>query len=60
VAAFSIGSSGGVNSVLFALQILALHDTEVLKKLEDFREKQKMHVLEKSRRLKERINKETG
>jgi len=60
VAAFSIGSSGGVNSVLFALQILALHDTELLKKLEDFREKQKMQVLEKSRRLKERINKETG
>jgi len=60
VAAFSIGSSGGVNSVLFALEILALHDTELLKKLEDFREKQKMHVLEKSRRLKEKINKETG
>jgi 5-(carboxyamino)imidazole ribonucleotide mutase len=60
VAAFSIGSSGGVNSVLFALQILALNDPELKKKLEDFREKQKMHVLEKSRRLKEKIDKETG
>lgn len=60
VAAFSIGSSGGVNSVLFAVEILALQDNELKKKLEDYREKQKMNVLEKSKRLKEKINKETG
>jgi 5-(carboxyamino)imidazole ribonucleotide mutase len=55
VAAFSIGNSGGVNSVLFAVEILALHDDELKKALDDFREKQKMGVLEKSRRLKEKI-----
>jgi 5-(carboxyamino)imidazole ribonucleotide mutase len=58
VAAFSIGSSGGVNSVLFAAEILALNDNEVKKKLEEYRENQKMSVLEKSRRLKEKIKKE--
>jgi len=55
VAAFSIGNSGGVNSVLFAIEILALHDPELKKNIEEFREKQKMGVLEKSRRLKEKI-----
>jgi 5-(carboxyamino)imidazole ribonucleotide mutase len=55
VAAFSIGNSGGVNSVLFAIEILALHDPELKEAMEDFREKQKMGVLEKSRRLKEKI-----
>lgn len=58
VAAFSIGSSGGVNSVLFAAEILAQQDNELKKKLEEYRENQKMNVLEKSRRLKERIKKE--
>ncbi len=56
VAAFSIGNSGGVNSVLFALEIIALTDPEVKKALVDFREKQKSSVLEKSRRLKEKVN----
>ena len=60
VAAFSIGSSGGVNSVLFALEILALQDNELKKKLVEYRENQKMSVLEKSKRLKEKINKEPG
>lgn len=58
VAAFSIGSSGGVNSVLFAVEILALQDQELKKKLIEFREKQKMIVLEKSSRLKEKIKSE--
>jgi 5-(carboxyamino)imidazole ribonucleotide mutase len=56
VAAFSIGSSGGVNSVLFAIEILALQNEELKNKLEDFREKQKLSVVEKSNRLKEKIN----
>ena len=58
VAAFSIGSSGGTNSVLFALEILALNDPQLKKQLEDFREKQKQSVLEKSKRLKEKIKNE--
>lgn len=55
VAAFSIGNSGGVNSVLFAIEILSLYDDEIKKKLIEYREKQKMNVLEKSIRLKEKI-----
>jgi phosphoribosylaminoimidazole carboxylase PurE protein len=56
VAAFSIGNAGGVNSVLFALEILALNDDKIKKALVDFREKQKAGVLEKSKRLKEKLN----
>jgi phosphoribosylaminoimidazole carboxylase PurE protein len=55
VAAFGIGNSGGVNSVLFALQILALKDERIKEKLVDFREKQILTVREKSRKLKEKI-----
>lgn len=55
VAAFSIGNSGGVNSVLFAIEILALNDPEMKMKMTDFREKQKETVLEKSKRLKEKV-----
>lgn len=59
VAAFSIGNSGGVNSVLFAIEILALQDETMKKALADFRERQKMSVLEKSQRLKEKIRSQT-
>jgi len=55
VAAFGIGNSGGVNSILFALQILALKDDGIKEKLVDFREKQTLTVREKSRKLKEKI-----
>ncbi|MGE5342262.1 MAG: 5-(carboxyamino)imidazole ribonucleotide mutase [Candidatus Omnitrophota bacterium] len=55
VATFSIGAAGGTNAVLFAISILALNSPELRKTLEEFREKQKMGVLEKSRRLKEKI-----
>lgn len=55
VATFSIGNAGGVNSVLFAAEILALNDPDLKKSLIEFREKQKMAVLEKNNRLKEKI-----
>jgi phosphoribosylaminoimidazole carboxylase PurE protein len=55
VATLGIGSAGGVNSVLFALEILALKDETIKKKLQDFREDQKATVLEKSKRLREKI-----
>jgi 5-(carboxyamino)imidazole ribonucleotide mutase len=55
VAAFSIGNSGGVNSILFAVEILALNDPEMKKKLVQFREKQQHSVTEKSKRLKEKV-----
>jgi phosphoribosylaminoimidazole carboxylase PurE protein len=56
VATFGIGTAGGVNAVLFALQIIGLSDTEVREKLADFRKKQKQNVLQKSKRLQERLN----
>ncbi len=55
VAAFSIGNSGGVNAILFAVEILALNDPEMKKKLVQFREKQQHSVTEKSKRLKEKV-----
>ncbi len=60
VAAFSIGNSGGINSVLFAIEILALNDPVLKTKLEEFREEQKQSVLEKSKRLKEKVNQSYG
>lgn len=55
VATFGVGSAGGMNAVLFAVEILALEDVEIRKKLIEFREEQKTDVLEKSARLKEKI-----
>jgi phosphoribosylaminoimidazole carboxylase PurE protein len=55
VASFSIGSSGGLNSVLFAVEILALNDDKLKKALINYREEQKNTVLKKSERLKEKV-----
>ncbi len=55
VAAFGIGSAGGVNAALFAIEILALENPDLKKKLAEYRENQKKSVLEKSVRLKEKI-----
>lgn len=55
VAAFGIGSAGGVNAALFAVEILALENPDLKKKIQEYREKQKKTVLEKSARLKEKI-----
>jgi 5-(carboxyamino)imidazole ribonucleotide mutase len=55
VAAFGIGSAGGVNSALFAVEILALENPDLKEKLAQYREKQKNTVLGKSARLKEKI-----
>ena len=55
VAAFSIGNSGGVNSILFALEILALSDKNIKEKLVEFRKKQEANVIAKSQRLREKI-----
>lgn len=55
VATFGIGESGGVNAVLFALQILSLSKPEIKEKFKDFREKQKKKVMEKSKRLQEKV-----
>jgi len=42
--------------VLFALEIMAVNDREIKKKLLIYREKQKMTVNEKNDRLKEKID----
>lgn len=56
VATFGIGSAGGLNAVLFAIEILALDSIELRKKLFEFREEQKTEVQKKSDRLREKIN----
>jgi len=55
VAAFSIGNSGGINSVLFAMEILALTDKKIRELLIVFRKEQEKKVIEKSKNLKEKI-----
>jgi phosphoribosylaminoimidazole carboxylase PurE protein len=56
VAALAIGNPGGVNSVLFAMEILSLNDSAIRQKLVKYRQDQKQKVIEKSQRLKEKIN----
>lgn len=58
VATFGIGNSGGINSILFAIQILANDDEEIKKKIIKFREEQKESVYKKSQRLKDKLNSE--
>jgi 5-(carboxyamino)imidazole ribonucleotide mutase len=55
VATFGIGNSGGFNSVLFALEILALKDEKIKYFLKKFREDQKKEVIAKSERLKKLV-----
>jgi phosphoribosylaminoimidazole carboxylase PurE protein len=58
VATFGIGNSGGVNAVLFAMEILSLTEPSIKAKLAQFREEQKQEVREKSNRLKKKIKTE--
>jgi len=58
VATFGIGNSGGVNSILFALEILSLSDENLKKEIIKFREEQKLKVKDKSDALKKKINSE--
>lgn len=57
VATFGIGNSGGFNSVLFALEILALKDSGIKEFLVKFRKDQQKEVIEKSERLKKLVSK---
>lgn len=58
VAAFGIGNSGGLNSILFALEILALSDNNLKDEVNRYREEQKLTVKAKSEALKKKINSE--
>ncbi len=55
VATFGIGAAGATNAVLFAVALLALHDAPLAEKLRAFRSEQRENVLEKSRKLKEKL-----
>ena len=48
VATFAIGEAGATNAALFAVSMLALNDTELARKLADFRVKQTEKVLSKT------------
>jgi phosphoribosylaminoimidazole carboxylase PurE protein len=57
VATFGIGAAGATNAVLFAVALLALKDPALAEKLRSFRGEQRDGVLEKSRRLKDKLAK---
>jgi 5-(carboxyamino)imidazole ribonucleotide mutase len=40
VATFAIGNAGAANAALFAVALLALHDTALARKLKEFRAEQ--------------------
>ncbi|HEY3012456.1 MAG TPA: 5-(carboxyamino)imidazole ribonucleotide mutase [Gemmatimonadales bacterium] len=46
VATFAIGSAGAGNAALFAIAILALHDSELADRLEEFRRTQERRALD--------------
>jgi phosphoribosylaminoimidazole carboxylase PurE protein len=56
VATFGIGNSGGLNAVLFACQMLATTDEKIRQHLETFRQQQEQAVIEKSGKLKNKID----
>ena len=51
VAAMAIGKAGAKNAAIFAVQILALSDDRLAKKLTDFRKSQSQKVIEKDSAL---------
>ena len=57
VACFGIGAAGATNAALFAVSILALKDTRLVEKLQTYRVEQREKVLDKSRKLKDKLAK---
>lgn len=55
VATFGIGTAGATNAVLFAVSLLALNDPALAEKLLAYRAEQREKVLEKSRKLKDKL-----
>jgi len=56
VATFGIGEAGAVNAALFAVSLLAAHDPALKEKLQAYRAEQREKVLEKSRKLKDKLD----
>jgi len=55
VACFGIGAAGATNAALFAVALLALNDPLLAEKLQTYRLEQGEKVLEKSRKLKDKL-----
>lgn len=55
VGTLGVGSAGGQNAALLAMQILALHDGDLASRLRAFRREQAEGVVEKDRKLQERL-----
>ena len=53
-ATFSIGQAGAKNAALFAIQIMALHDSEIAKRLTLYRQSQVEKVQQMSFKIKEK------
>ncbi|MCX6554215.1 MAG: 5-(carboxyamino)imidazole ribonucleotide mutase [Candidatus Aminicenantes bacterium] len=58
VATFGIGAAGATNAALFAVALLALADPALAEKLRAYRGAQREQVLEKSRKLKDKLARE--
>ncbi len=56
VATFGIGAAGGTNAALFAASLLAVHDPALKEKLQAYRAEQRETVQEKSRELKDKLD----
>ncbi|MCJ7525481.1 MAG: 5-(carboxyamino)imidazole ribonucleotide mutase [Candidatus Aminicenantes bacterium] len=56
VATFGIGAAGATNAALFAVALLAAHDPVLKEKLQAYRAEQREKVLEKSRELKDKLD----
>lgn len=56
VATMAIGKAGARNAALFAIEILAIHDDTLAKKLTDYRNQFQASVEEKSSQLQKRLD----
>src|SRR5215510_4899318 len=56
VATMGVGKSGATNAAFFAIQILALSDEKLARKLTEYKEQLEKTVAEKSRKVQEQSN----
>ena len=54
VATMGLGKSGASNAALLAIQILALNDTSLVKKLKDYREEMAVQIEVKSKKIQQK------
>lgn len=57
VAVFGIGEGGATNAAIFAAELLAAQDPALKERIKGYRQEQGEKVLEKSRRLKDKLEK---